>query len=236
MCKGATEVPTIDPKHFVRDRAGRVLDESALDPRAVQVLKGVRRSDMVPFFRRLAEEGLWDADARWGKLDPTAEALLMHGFWIRPGHGTFLRAGPKMDGSEVSHWLRWDGMVTALESQLDRSKDAKWRDAVLASRHAIPCPSCKGAGLGPAAGLLVLAKRPFDEWVRHGKMASFLAAIDALPDLPPRASRERERVKSVLAALRAADGRLSAIAPRAAARDTLASAAEAFSGMPVVWE
>jgi len=235
MCKGAGGVTTIAQTHFVRDRAGALLDESSLDPRAAQVLKGVRRSDMVPFFRRLAEEGLWDADARWSNLDPRADALLMHGFWTRPGHGTFLRAGRDIDGSEVSHWLRWDGMVAALDSQLDRSKDANWRDAVRAARHAIPCPTCGGAGLGPIASLLRVGDQPFDTWVREGNLGSFLAAIDAIPRLPPRALRQRERVKRVLATWRGSDARLCAAAPRAAAKEAVACAAEAFSGIPVTW-
>jgi excinuclease UvrABC ATPase subunit len=236
MCKGAGEVTSIERQLFVRDLTGATLDKSSFDPRAAHVLKGVLRSSMVPFFRRLAKEGLWDAEVRWNNLDPAADAVLMHGFWIRPGHGTFLRAGREMDGSEVNHWLRWDGMVAALDSQLDRSNDTKWRDAVRTARHAILCPSCRGAGLGPSARLLVLGGRSFDAWVREGNLASFLAAIDAIPNLSVRAARQRDRVRRVLTALRASDTRLCGSAPLGAAKEAVVRAAEAFSGIPVVWE
>jgi len=146
------------------------------------VLKGERRSNMIPFFERLAEEGLWDASARWSSLDTQAESTVMHGFWIRPGHGTFVKMGKDIDGSEVKHWLRWDGLVSALDAQIERSKDVAWRDALRASRHRVTCPSCQGSGLGVASSLLELDGVPFDRWIRERSLALFLKAIESLID------------------------------------------------------
>jgi excinuclease UvrABC ATPase subunit len=189
---------------------------------------------MVPFFKRLAHEGLWDADARWSALDPDAETTVMHGFWIRPTHGSFLKPGPKNDGSEVNHWLRWDGLVSAVNLQLDRSKNAAWREAVSASCREIQCPSCRGTGLGPNASLLRNGTRTMDAWLRTGTLDAFLDTLEGLSGLPPRALHERKRLVHCLAPLRASAPALGRPATGRAVVEVMRRAAHQFADLPLV--
>jgi excinuclease UvrABC ATPase subunit len=191
---------------------------------------------MVPFFKRLAEEGLWEGDARWNKLTPSAEATIMYGFWIRPSHGTFRKAGSEYDGSEANHWLRWDGLVSALDGQLSRSKNSAWVAAVNASRHSVACPSCRGSGLGPNAGLLENGGKALDAWSQKGKLSEFLEALESLRGLPPRAVCERKRLLHCLAPLRATNPSLRDAASGAAAAEVVRRAAREFADLAVVGE
>jgi excinuclease ABC A subunit len=233
MCKGKTSVMTFDRDLVVAVPKARVLDEKSLDARAAAILKGVWRSDVTPFFRRLADEGLWDPDARWGSLDEGDDATVMHGFWIRPSHGTFLKAGRKNDGSEVGHWLRWDGLVSAIDAQLARSKDGRWRDTVESSRRPVRCPTCRGSGLGPSAALLDVGGKTIDEWMRGGRLDAFMDALEALP-VPQRAMRERRRVVHCIAPLRSGKVVLGQPAAGHGLDEVLRRASEAFAMMPVV--
>lgn len=234
MCRGTGTVTAIDPNLVVRKRSLGVLDEKSLDPRAAAVLKGERRSNMIPFFDRLAKEGLWHASARWSTLDPRAEATVMHGFWIRPGHGTFVKMGRDIDGSEVKHWLRWDGLVAALDAQIERSDDAPWREAVRSSRHHVGCPSCKGTGLGAASSLLDLDGVPFDRWIREQSLAPFLKAIESIKKLPHRAARIRQRLIECLTPLRNSDPPLLHPVLSVGAYDVVARTTKAFTGMSLI--
>jgi excinuclease ABC A subunit len=235
-CKGKGVVMQLNRKLLIAQPSGRVLEDKSLDARASEILKGVWRAEMLPFFKRLAEEGLWDADARWSKLDDDAEAAVMHGFWIRPSHGTFLKAGSKNDGSEVGHWLRWDGLVSAVDGQLPRSKNSAWREAVSASRREARCPTCRGTGLGPNASLLTNGKRTLEEWARQGSLDGFLEALEALPGLPPRAIRERERLAHCLAPLRVSDPPLGRPATGPAVVEVMRRAALEFADVALVAE
>ena len=236
MCRGRTVVTHLDRDLLVARPSGSALDEKSLDSRASAILKGVWRSEVVPFFRRLADEDLWDADARWTSLDAATEATVMHGFWIRPSHGTFLKTGSKNDGSEVGHWLRWDGLVSAVDGQLERSKDARWRDAVNASRREVRCPMCRGAGVGPNAALLEVGGKTLDAWMRGGDLDAFLDALEALPRLPPRAARERKRVAYCVAPLRSTKPALSRPATGPAVEEVLRRASDQFAAMTLVAE
>jgi excinuclease ABC A subunit len=235
MCRGKTTVAHLDRDLLVAQERGTVLDEKCLDERAFAILKGVWRSEVTPFFRRLADEGLWSADARWSSMDAADEATAMHGFWIRPSHGTFLKSGSKNDGSEVGHWLRWDGLVSAIDGQLERSKDSGWRDAVNASRREVRCPMCGGTGLGPSAALLEVGGKTLDGWMRGGSVDAFMDALEALR-LPPRAVRERKRVVHCIAPLRSSKVPLGRPALGPEAEDVLRRACDQFAAMPLVAE
>lgn len=236
MCCGAGVVAQLERSLLVARETGRVSDDKSLDRRAGEILKGVWRSDMVPFFRRLAEEGLWDPDVTWRSLGPDAAGTVMHGFWLRPSHGTFLKVGSGIDGSEVNHWLRWDGLVTAIRTQLHRSKDTRWRDAVQASSREVTCPKCRGSGLAPTAGLLGFGGNTLDVWARKGTLGSFLDGLEALPDLPSRAARDRQRLVACLAPLRKLDPPLSQAAAGPAVHEVWARATERFAFMPLATE
>lgn len=231
-CKGAGAVPTLDLRLVVRRQTGKVLDSSSLRPEAAAILKGVLRSEMVPFFQRLSAEGLWDPSAKWNSMDKAAQATMMHGFWTRPGHGTFRKAG-KLDGSEVNHWLRWDGLVSAVGSQVARSKDAAWREQVHASQKAARCLTCEGTGLGPSARLQTLGGRSLFEWVRDGSLKDLLSALQKVRPVPPRAARTRERIALCLKPLRAENPRLREAVTLQAARAVWSQAAVQFTGMPL---
>ncbi len=235
MCNGRTVVPRLDRDLLVAKPTERVVDENSLDARASAILKGVWRSEVTPFFRQLTDEGLWDVDARWSALAAAAEATVMHGFWIRPGHGTFLKAGPKNDGSEVGHWLRWDGLVSAIDGQLARSKDSRWRDAVNASRREVQCPMCRGAGVGPNAALLELGGKTLDAWMRGGRVDEFMDSLEALR-LPPRAVLERKRVAHCIAPLRPLKAALGQAAAGPGVEDVLRRASDWFAAMSFVAE
>lgn len=117
-------------------------DEDFLHPAAASVMKGVRRSELVPFLRRMAEEGLWERSTAYHRLPPAAREMLLFGCWTRPGHGTFLKS-PKDDPSEVGAWLRWDGLFHALSGQLDRSTNIPWKAAIEGSRSVSYVPGAR---------------------------------------------------------------------------------------------
>jgi excinuclease UvrABC ATPase subunit len=234
MCRGKGVVTALDRNLLVARRKDRVVDVEALEKHASEILKGVLRSEMLPFFKRLADEGLWDGDARWNSLDAEAEATIMHGFWIRPNHGTFLKSGRENDGSEANHWLRWDGFVSAVDGQLARSKDSAWRNAVNDSRREVTCPSCRGTGLGPNASLLQIGTRPLDAWSHEGTLDAFLGALESLPALPPRAIRERKRLAHCLDPLRASDPPIGRPATGTAVTEVVGRAAQEFADVAPV--
>ena len=83
-CHGRGSVASINDTLLVDPRGGGVFEDAFLVRRAADLLRGVRRSDMLPFFRRLADEGLWN-DRPWRQLNHTERHVIIHGFWVRPG-------------------------------------------------------------------------------------------------------------------------------------------------------
>ena len=234
-CHGSGKVATIDEGLFVNKRNGGVFDEEFLEQCAADILRGVRRTDMLPFFRRLADEGLWN-DRPWRQMIPAERHTVLHGFWVRPGHGTFVKNGKDINGSDVRHWLRWDGLVAAVLGQLPRSKDAAWRAEIEMSRSTVTCPLCAGSGLAGHARLLRLGDRSLAEWVLNGTVAGFTDALNKLGDLPPRAARARDRIVSCLAPLRSTEVRLRESQSELSAQRVLSLASDAFVGLPLVTE
>jgi excinuclease UvrABC ATPase subunit len=162
-------------------------------------------------------------------------SALLYGFWIRPGHGTFLKGGKDADGSEVSHWLSWDGLIPAVLQQAERSTDSKWRQAIQTSCRQMACPFCKGSGLGRHASLLPIGPRSLEEWTTCGTVDELLNAIESLAGLPPRATRARARIAACLQALRSGDIRLLETPPAEPRREALALAARLFAGLPTLF-
>jgi excinuclease ABC A subunit len=235
MCKGCGQVMTLKEELVIGDRRATPEDDRFLHPAAASVMKGVRKSELIPFLRRMADEGLWERGVPYQKLDEDARHMLLFGCWTRPGHGTFLK-GPKEDPSEVGAWLRWDGLFHALSSQVERSTDARWKADLEQSRSLRTCPPCEGTGLAAHAKLLRLADRSVHEWVRDGTAGELLAAFRGLPAATPRQKRTQARILACLAPLVADAGerRLREPVEGELAGKVGRRVVEAFTDMPVV--
>lgn len=236
MCKGAGHVMALKEELVIGDRRATPEDEGFLHAAAASVMKGVRRSELIPFLRRLAEEGLWDRSVPYQRLDAPARSMLLFGCWTRPGHGSFLKS-LKEDPSEVGSWLRWDGLYRALEDQLKRSTDARWKEAIEASRVALTCPSCEGTGLAAHARLLLLGDRSLHEWIRDGAAGELPDALNQLKALTPRQQRTQQRVLACLVPLAKGSRSLSLREPvdLELARELGRRVVEAFTDMQVVF-
>lgn len=191
-CRGNGTLPTLDPDLLVRSAS--LESESFFTREALAILKGVRRSAMLPFFRRLAEEGLWDMRKSFDRLDREEKDRLLLGYWQRPGPGSFLK-DRNADPQEVSSWLRWDGLVRHVLEQLDRSHDADWAESVRKSRHERTCFVCQGAGLAPHSRVVERAGRSLHDWVLHGTVGELQKA---LRQSPCQTERERRTLARVL--------------------------------------
>jgi excinuclease ABC A subunit len=236
MCKGTGQVMILGEDLVLGDRGVPVEDERILHPAAGTVMKGVRRSELVPFFRRMAEEGLWDRTAPYRRLSDAARDMFLFGCWTRPGHGTFLKT-PKDDPSEVGAWLRWEGLFRAVSDQAERSSDARWKAALEKSRALRPCPTCEGTGLAVYAKLLRLGERSIQEWARDGTVAELRRALGGLVTRTTRQERTQARILACLEPL-AKDApalRLSALVDGDVGRAVSRRVAEAFTDMPVVF-
>jgi excinuclease ABC A subunit len=234
-CKGSGQVMTLKEELVIGDRRVAAADDGFLHPAAASVMKGVRKSELIPFLRRMAEEGLWERDVPYQKLDEDARNMLLFGCWTRPGHGTFLK-GPKEDPAEVGAWLRWDGLFHALASQVERSTDARWKTEVARSRSLRTCPTCEGTGLAAHAKLLRLGDPSVHEWVRDGTAGKLEAAIRELSASAPRQKHTQARILACLAPLVTAAGgrRLREPVDGELAGKVGRCVVEAFTDMPVV--
>ncbi len=233
-CDGRGSVNSIDERFLIEEKHAGVFEEVLLEKRVLALLRGVRRSTMIPFFRRMVGEGLWP-DVPWAKMSPVQRFTFLHGFWHRPGHGTFTKAGKDVDGSEANHWLLWDGLVPMLLAQLDRSKDEAWKGTITQAVKGVSCAHCLGSGLSPHASLLQIGGRSLSEWTINGTVAELLNALRSLPELPNRAQLARNRVLACLAPLMDLEIPLREIPSSIIRRKVLALAAEQFVGLPVIF-
>ena len=237
MCGGSGNVLVFSEQLVVRSSRAKPSDEDFLHPGASAVMKGVRRSVLLPFLRHMDEEGLWNASHSFDRLEEGQQALLLHGYWRRPGPGTFLKDS-KADPSEVGSWLRWDGLYRHLAEQLDRSDDAKWKAAVEASRATVRCPDCNGTGFAAHAGLLTLGGRSLVQWVLCGKYKEFIHALGELHAISHRQQRTKDRILSCLAPLlrEASNGLLVEPAGGTLAQEISRQIVGTFSDMPTVFQ
>lgn len=236
MCTGSGKVMAFSEKLVIKSRRAKPGDEGFLHPAAAAIMKGVRRSTLLPFLRRLEEEGLWNAALLFERLEEPQRNLLLFGLWRRPGHGTFLKDA-KSDPSEVGSWLRWDGLYRHLAEQVERSDDDKWKSELTASRTTAPCPECMGTGHAAHAQLLMLGERSLDQWIRGGTYNEFMHAIGKLRTISSRQQRTKQRLLESLAPLRhgAANLPLADAAEGALAQETAAQIVGLFSDMPSVF-
>jgi excinuclease ABC A subunit len=197
MCKGEGSVPMLDLNLLIANPKLPMGAEGFFRPETSEIIRWIRRSIQLPFFRRLEEECLWNGGIPFNKLTPAVCAVFLWGFWKRPGHGSFL-AKAKADPEVVASWLKWDGLIAYVLEQVSRSTSASWAQKLLLSRTNCPCPTCLGSGLGPNAMLLKLKDKSLLEWISVDTVDSF---IQSLKSLRPSSTRNRRLLERVLECL-----------------------------------
>jgi hypothetical protein len=234
-CLGRGQVVSYDPDLLINDETKAVEQNSFLQPEALDVLKGVHRNALVPFFKRLIKEQLWPAERPIERLSAQERNVLLHGFWVPSGAGTFLRT-PTSNPKEVASWLRWDGLFAHVRDNLSRGS-RPWRDSVLASRVMIRCPLCNGSGLRQHVLLFRLAGRSYADWVKTGTVTELCQALKHMPSPNARSSRRQARLVEALTPLdneRFGATRLCSLAAEAPYNLLWPAVARAFTSMPVL--
>ncbi len=212
-CGGSGSVQTVDEKLFVARPDADPLNENFLRPEAIGVLKGVRRNDLLPFFKRMTFEGLWSQSCSFAQLKPDERTILLHGYWSRPGHGSFLKSlGGRPE--DVRSWLRWDGLIPAVRRKSERSKNVEWRKQIETSSKLVDCPRCQGTGLQLYSRAVPLGPHSLFNWVRDGTVKEFAQALRKMRTPSPRVRRTRDRVVHCLEPL-------SKVVPRAPLREPI---------------
>ena len=184
-CGGAGVVRATAPELLVRDVAGEpeVLVSAVLTTEAEALFKGLWRTDAVPFFRHFEKEGL--DTGYWREI-------LLDGYWVRPGAGTFLKK-PKADPEKVESWLRWDGLFRLLWSELPRSRHGAWVEKIRNASVEQSCTACGGSGHRPVIHLLSVAGRTLADWIAQETVDDFTAALRQAGELERDARRIRTR-------------------------------------------
>lgn len=224
MCKGAGVVQDVNERRIIGNPRATVLDENFLASGVAASLKGFRRSELVPFFRRMIEEGIW-RDVAWNKMTPDEKATVLWGCWARPGAGTFLKRGNQFDGSEVNHWLAWSGLAGQIET-LNDGKDGSHNGGIC------DCPACEGTGLSKNAKLLHIAGRSLQDWTQNATVKDLVLALERKTASNRRQSMELQRLLYCLEPLaRSTQGLVDAV-EEASRSEVLSRTAIAFTGMP----
>lgn len=198
-CSGTRRVAAVDPGLVVARPDFPVHEESFLTPEAAAVTRGIRRNAMLPFFRRLEKEGLWNLSLPYADLAAEQKDVAMFGFWARPGAGTFLKS-PAADPAEVSSWLRWDGLYREVLREADRAGKPEWMAAVSGSEP-VRCPVCAGTGLKPYAALLEVGEKPFPAWAPLADTRRQLDLLRSVRATTPRQKETHRRLLDCLAPL-----------------------------------
>jgi excinuclease ABC A subunit len=193
MCKGKRNVTAVAESLVIANPKATPDSDDFLTAEANVIMKGILRNELKPFLRRLEQEGLWDGNRPFARLDDASRESILFGFWSRPGAGSFLKKNA--DPGEVASWLRWDGLYRHVLDQLHRSGDSQWVQQLRASERPIRCPRCQGSGLQRFATLLRVGTVPFDKWVR---MSEPRAMRNALADLDTESMRQRTTKQRIL--------------------------------------
>lgn len=211
-CRGDGEVPAVAEDLVLARRALAISDDGLYKPQAHQVLRGVLRNEMRPFFRRLEKEGLWPGARPFRDLEPRHQDHVLHGYWYRPGPGSFLKK-PGANAQEVSSWLRWDGLHRAVIEESRRSANERWTTAVASSTRGVRCIECDGTGLARHARGVVRDGRSLHDWIRHGTVGELHRALRAWSCRDERERRTRDRVRDCLKPLAREAGDATLLAP-----------------------
>lgn len=193
-CNGKTVVPSFDESLVVAHPSANPATDRFFRPEALNILRGVRKSILLPFFKRMTDEGLWSSKAAFASLSKDERTILLHGYWHRPGPGSFLKSS-KADPEEVNSWLRWNGLFRTVLDEIYRSKDSNWVSRIKATSHAIKCPVCDGTGLHIQARAITFGPNSFFDWVLEGTIGEF---VKALRDITPASSRSKNTRSRVL--------------------------------------
>ncbi|PYS89092.1 MAG: hypothetical protein DMF64_18525 [Acidobacteria bacterium] len=212
-CEGNCVVPIFDEDLMIARRTAEPTSESFFRSEALNILRGVRRSVLLPFLKRMTDEGLWPSKRAFTRLSDEEQMILLHGYWHRPGPGSFLKT-PKVDPAEVSSWLRWDGLFRSVLAEIDRSKDDEWVKEVKATTRSVDCPVCAGTGLQPHARAISLGSRSFFDWVRKGTVGDMIRELGKLEPVSARSEGMRARLLYCLEPVSSAE-------PRSLLRETL---------------
>ena len=192
-CRGVGTVQTMDERLFISHPNEDPLEESFLSREALGVLKGIRRNSFLPFFKRMIAEGLWLQGRPFIRLSSDDRDILLHGYWHRPSHGSFLKKpGAKPD--DVRSWLRWDGLIPAVQAEFERSGNVQWRKQLEVSSRSVDCPQCDGTGLQSHSQAITIGPHSLFDWVRRGTVADFVQTLDAFECSSQRTKRMKLRI------------------------------------------
>jgi excinuclease ABC A subunit len=192
-CAGNSMVKVFDESLVIKNPSTDPTSEGFLQPEAFEILRGIRKNILLPFLKRMTSEGLWPAKQSFDSLGRDERAILMHGYWRRPGPGSFLKT-PHSKPEEVSSWLRWDGLYRAVLDEINRSKASDWVKRVKATTRSNLCPVCAGTGLQEHARAIKLGSQSFFDWVRKGTVKELVKELGDLAPASERSKRMRKRV------------------------------------------
>lgn len=192
-CEGTGHVPSLDNRLIIASEKTDPTSEKFLTPEAFGILRGVRRSDLLPFLRRMTAEGLWPKRAMFEKLTAKDRNILLHGYWHRPGPGSFLKSA-RANPEDVRSWLRWNGLYRATLSELERSKSADWVSDVQRTARRVQCPVCAGTGLQPHSQAIRIGGQSLFDLVRKGTVKGLGKALKEFDPPSRRSLKTRQRI------------------------------------------
>lgn len=236
-CSGIGYVRSYNNSQIIGNKKLPIEDPRFLHEDALAVLKGVHRNILIPFFREMVKEGLWKTGVPFYKLKPWEREVVLFGFWSRPSLGTFIKNG-KRNTSEVSSWLRWDGLHTYVHENLARGKD-RWQKILTSSECRLECSQCSGTGLRSHADLLTLDGRTYREWLIGHTIGDLYAALGNIAMSSKRIESRCKRILTILAPLvneRLGDTRLDDPLISTHYKDYVPSVVSAFTNMLTVFE
>lgn len=192
-CAGEGSVIVFDESLVIGHAKANPTDEHFLQPEALKILRGVRKSVLLPFLKRMVAERLWPEGKSFASLGPDERTILLQGYWHRPGPGSFLKS-PKDNPEEVGSWLRWDGLFRAVLNELDRNDAKDWIKDVRASMRNIKCPVCDGTGLQRHSRAINLGNKSFFGFVRSGSIGDLIKALEELVPVSNRSKKMQKRI------------------------------------------
>ena len=233
-CKGSGHVINFDSTYIFEDSDACIEDKLIFTTNALSIFKGVHRNILIPFFRHMIKEGLFPAQTPYNHLSESQRTLLLHGFWCRPGPGSFLK-NSKENPNEVSSWLRWDGLWSHLRENIYRA-DEHWRQIVLASAQEIPCPTCDGLGLQPYVRLVKIGQKDYGTWIKEGTVSELCHFLQVL-STSTRLEKRRRRLSDIFESLVAqgfGDTHLFQVGSPELFKVLIPLTVNAFSKMPLI--
>lgn len=192
-CRGVGLVPVFDENLIIADQMKDPTKEEFLHPEAFKILRGIRRNLMLPFFKKMIEEGLWVVNRPFNQLQSNERTILMNGYWHRPGHGSFLKS-PKSDPEEVNSWLRWSGLYRTVLDEANKSKSKEWINKIRQSTNSVECPICSGTGLNRYSRAVYIGEQSFFDLVRKGTVGDMIKALEEFVPSSARSKKRRERI------------------------------------------